>query len=186
MNIKTSVSDPIRIDELPILNGGLGMSFCAGKKDVGDFSGIVWERDLETDALAIANWGATTWLNLMEDSDIKRVSLDPMIFKNTIENLGIKYLHFPIVDAGVPTEADEKRWQEEISPFVLNELTQGKKVFVHCKGGLGRTGIIAARILFDADVLNDADEIMRIVRTARSGAIENRIQEEWIRKFAGK
>jgi|GEM_PF-3840070 len=127
MNIRTSVLDPIRIDELPILNGRLGMSFCAGKKDVGYYSRHVWERDLETDALAIANWGATTWLNLMKESDIKAVSLDPMIFKNTIENLAIKYLHFPIVDAGVPTEADEKRWQEEISPFVLNELTKGKK-----------------------------------------------------------
>ncbi len=179
MDIRTSVSHPIYIDELPILKGWLGMSFCAGKKDVGDFSGIVWERDLEIDALAIANWGATTWLNLMEESDIKNVSLDPMFFKNTVENLGIKYLHFPIVDAGVPTQADEKRWQEEISPFVLNELTQGKKVFVHCRGGLGRTGIIAARILFDARVLNDADEIMETVRAARSGAIENTIQVEW-------
>jgi protein-tyrosine phosphatase len=121
----------------------------------------------------------------MEESDIKAVSLDPLIFKNTIENLGIRYLHFPIVDAGVPTEADEKRWQEEISPFLLSELTKGKKVFVHCRGGLGRTGIIAARILIDAGVSNDTDEIMRIVRTARSNAIENTIQEEWIRKFAG-
>lgn len=186
MDIKTSISDPILIDELRILNGWLGMSFCAGKKDVGFFSRVVWERDLETDVLAIANWGARTWLNLMEESDIKVVSLDPMIFKNTIENLAIKYLHFPIVDAGVPTEADEKHWQEEISPSVLSELTQGKKVFVHCRGGLGRTGIIAARILFDAGVLSDADEIMKTVRAARNSAIENSIQEGWIRKFAGQ
>jgi ADP-ribosyl-[dinitrogen reductase] hydrolase len=185
MNIRTSVSHPVRIDELHILNGWLGMSFCAGKKDVGYFSRQIWDRDLETDALAIANWGATTWLNLMEESDIKEVSLDPLIFKNTIENFGIRYLHFPIVDAGVPTEADEKRWQEEISPLVLSELTQGKKVFIHCRGGLGRTGIIAARILSDAGVSSDADEIMETVRAARSGAIENTIQEEWIRKFAG-
>jgi hypothetical protein len=32
MSIRTSVSHPIRIDELSILNGWLGMSFCAGKK----------------------------------------------------------------------------------------------------------------------------------------------------------
>jgi len=183
MNIRTSVSHPIRIDELSILNGGLGMSFCAGKKDVGYFSGHVWEPDLETDALAIANWGAGTWLNLMEESDMKAVSLDPLIFKNTIENLGIKYLHFPIVDASTPTETDEKRWQEEINPFVLSELKLGKKVFVHCRGGLGRTGIIAARILFDAGVSNDADEIMKIVRNTRNGAIENKIQENWIREI---
>jgi hypothetical protein len=57
MNIRTSLSHPIRIDELSILNGWLGMSFCAGKKDVGYFSGHVWERDLDADVLAIANWG---------------------------------------------------------------------------------------------------------------------------------
>jgi ADP-ribosyl-[dinitrogen reductase] hydrolase len=183
MNIRTSVSHPIRIDELSILNGWLGMSFCAGKKDVGHFSGHVWERDLDADVIAIANWGATTWLNLMEESDIKAVSLEPLILKNTVENFGMKYIHFPIVDASTPTETDEKRWQEEISPFVLSELKLGKKVFVHCRGGLGRTGVIAARILIDAGVSNDANEIMRIVRTARSDAIENRIQEEWIREI---
>lgn len=174
MYIRTSISHPIRIDELPVLNGWLGMSFCPGKRDVGYFSGHCWERDLEIDALAIANWGTGTWLNLMEESDIKAVSLAPLIFKNTIENLAIKYLHFPV---------DEKRWQEEISPFVLNELTQGKKVFVHCRGGLGRTGIIATRILFDAGISNDADEIMKIVRNTRNGAIENKIQENWIREI---
>jgi hypothetical protein len=44
--------------------------------------------------LAIANWGATTWLNLMEESDIKEVSLNPFILKSTVEKSGMKYIHF--------------------------------------------------------------------------------------------
>jgi ADP-ribosyl-[dinitrogen reductase] hydrolase len=185
MNIRTSVSHPLRIDELPILNGWLGMSFCAGKKDVGYFSGHIWERDLDMDILHIVNWGATTWLNLMEESDIKAVSLSPSELQNKVEQAGIKYIHFPIVDASIPNATDELLWQKELSPFLLNELTLGKRLFIHCRGGLGRTGIIAARLLFDANVSHNAEEIMKMVRTARTGAIENAIQEEWIRSFTG-
>ena len=70
------------------------------------------------------NWGATIWLNLMEESDIKAVSLNPSILQTRVKKSGMKYIHFPIVDASIPKVTDEQRWQEEISPVVLNCCTK--------------------------------------------------------------
>jgi ADP-ribosyl-[dinitrogen reductase] hydrolase len=185
-NARTSTTHPIRIDELQVLNGCLGLSFCPGKKDVGQLTGHVWDRDLNADILKIVEWGANIWINLMEDWDIKEVDLNPSFFKEKIESFDIQYIHFPIVDGGIPNFADEELWCKEISPFLLTQLNLGKKIFVHCRGGLGRTGIIASRILFDAQVSSDAKEIMIMVRATRSNAIENITQENWIRDFCSK
>jgi protein-tyrosine phosphatase len=59
-----------------------------------------------------------------------------------------------------------------------------KKVLVHCVGGLGRTGLIAAVYLRKYAGL-DGDEAMRRVRAARSPrAIENTDQENFVKTWS--
>lgn len=182
---KTSYSSPIQIKELPVLNGVLGLSLCPGKKDVG-WSGSIWSRDLDIDAQAIKDWGASIWLNLMEECDIKDVELTADMFRNKTAELGIDYIHFPIVDQKIPTPETEKLWVEQISPMLIDKLAHGKKIFIHCRGGLGRTGIIAARLLFDSgsNVPATGNDLIEVVRNARSPrAIETEVQEDWVRNF---
>jgi hypothetical protein len=42
---RTSISHPIRVDELPLSNGMLGLTFCPGKKG-SSLSGAPWDRDI--------------------------------------------------------------------------------------------------------------------------------------------
>jgi protein-tyrosine phosphatase len=182
---KTSYSSPIQIKELPVLDGVLGMSLCPGKKDVG-WSGSIWCRDLDIDAQAIKNWGASVWLNLMEECDIEDVELTADMFRNKTAELGIDYIHFPIVDQEAPTLEIEKLWIEQINPVLIKKLANGEKIFIHCRGGLGRTGIIAARLLFDSgvNVPPTAEDLIAVVRKARSpNAIETDVQENWVAAF---
>ena len=51
---------------------------------------------------------------------------------------------------------------------------------MHCMGGLGRTGTIAARLLVEFGV--DPEKAIREIRMARQGSIETRDQEEYVRK----
>ncbi|MGH7084161.1 MAG: hypothetical protein ACREFN_04140 [Acetobacteraceae bacterium] len=51
-------------------------------------------------------------------------------------------------------------------------------MFVHCKGGLGRTGTIAARLLIECG--RQPHEAMAIVRRARPRTIETPEQETWL------
>ena len=49
-------------------------------------------------------------------------------------------------------------------------LRSGGDVLVHCKGGLGRAGMIAARLLVELGMA--PEQAIREVRRARKGAIE--------------
>jgi hypothetical protein len=50
----------------------------------------------------------------------------------------LKTRRMPIRDCDIPTEAHMK----DILDFVDAEISQGKIVFVHCLGGIGRTGTV--------------------------------------------
>jgi len=50
---------------------------------------------------------------------------------------------------------------------------------VHCRGGLGRSGMIAARMLVELGT--PADEAIARVRSARPGAVETSEQVAYVR-----
>ena len=61
-------------------------------------------------------------------------------------------------------------------------LAEGRRVAVHCGGGLGRTGTLLACYLVARDA--SADDAIARVRELRPGSIETRAQIEAIRAFA--
>lgn len=72
-----------------------------------------------------------------------------------VENLGeevarreMVWFHLPIVDVSTPTAEFEKRWSE-VRAQLLGMIRDGQNVLVHCRGGLGRAGMIAARLLIE-------------------------------------
>ena len=68
--IKTSISHPLRIDEVKITNGtgSIGMTLCPGKKIKSAISGV-WDRNLDIDLKAIQAWDARALVNLMEEHE---------------------------------------------------------------------------------------------------------------------
>jgi ADP-ribosyl-[dinitrogen reductase] hydrolase len=84
----------------------------------------------------------------------------------------------PIVDVSVPDRAFERRWKTE-SPRIRALLAGGKRVLVHCRGGIGRAGTIAACLLVEFGM--DPDRAIDEVRRVRRGAIETPNQERYVR-----
>jgi len=70
----------------------------------------------------------------------------------------------------------------DLVAWIRERLRGGDNVVVHCRGGLGRTGTIAACVLVARGV--EPDEAMRLVRASRPGAIESEAQERFVRTFA--
>lgn len=181
--IRTSVTHPLIVNDINLgcytnYKGVIGMSFCPGKQHLSGFGNYAWDRDLIADMAVIDHWGADIWLNLMEDNDLEAVGFEPDVFCQSIENEGFEYLHFPIVDGFIPDQASNSIWNEQLSPYLVKNLKEGKKVFIHCRGGLGRTGLIAAKLLVNFGV--SPQDAINITRKARKGAIENSIQEQWV------
>jgi ADP-ribosyl-[dinitrogen reductase] hydrolase len=102
--------------------------------------------------------------------------------ENTAQRVpdGIDYIRLPIPDFGVPDQQWESNWQSA-GPVLQEHLRRGRAVLLHCKGGLGRTGLVAARILIELGFT--ADTAIITVRAARTGAIETRAQEQYIKNL---
>jgi ADP-ribosylglycohydrolase len=91
-----------------------------------------------------------------------------------VEHLGLEWHHLPIDDTDVPDAGFERAWVYS-GLRLRRHLLAGSKVLLHCLGGLGRSGTIAARLLVELGTTPDA--AIRAVRVARAGAIETPAQE---------
>ena len=175
---RTSLTHPLQIAEVraSATHGRIGITFCPGKHDRAAATGA-WARDLAIDLDAIAAWGARLVLTLVEPAEL--VALKVPNLGQEVERRGMSWRHLPIVDYSVPDAAFEEAWLVDGSE-IRRFLRGGHDVVVHCKGGLGRAGMIAGRLLVELGM--PPDDAIRMVRRARQGAIETPSQLEVIRR----
>ncbi len=171
---KTSVTDPLWIGVVkPDLSPGrIGIRLCTGKKDAGGG----WDRDLDLDLDIVQRWGATTVVTLLEDSELR--SLEVTALGDAVRRRQMDWIHLPIKDVSVPNATFEREW-EVIGEGLRARLRSGFDILVHCRGGLGRGGLVAARLLIELG--SKSDDAIEQVRRARPGAIETREQENYVK-----
>ena len=86
----------------------------------------------------------------------------------------------PIVDLKTPDHKFIDKWQTT-TVLLKNDLIDGKNIVLHCMGGKGRSGTIAAILLIEFGE-NNKDAIKK-VREKRKGAIETKEQEDFILSY---
>lgn len=171
--MRTSASHPLEIAAVrprPGM-GHVGITFCPGKHQRRAATGG-WARDLALDLDAIAAWGAVAVVSLIEDHELRTLQVPAL--GTEVAARGMDWLHLPIVDVSVPGAAFEAAWAQA-GEGLRARLRSGFSVLLHCKGGLGRAGTVAARLLFELGVA--PSEAIAQVRAARPGSIETREQE---------
>jgi ADP-ribosyl-[dinitrogen reductase] hydrolase len=174
--VRTSETDPLKIDELMCDSGGvIGMTFCPGKCGASGY-GDVWSRDLECDLGAIRAWRPDAVVTLMEAHEFEPLGVAklPEAFAEEFEG----WFHLPIRDVDIPDQRFERLWVYA-GHMLRGILQRGGRVLVHCRGGLGRTGLVAARLLVELGL--NADQAIAKVRRARPRTIETRAQEAYVR-----
>ncbi|MDD2893861.1 MAG: cyclin-dependent kinase inhibitor 3 family protein [Halothiobacillaceae bacterium] len=176
--IRTSHTHPLQIAEVRASpsHGRIGITFCPGKHDRFAHTGA-WERDLGIDLDTIAAWGAKLVLTLVEPAEL--VSLKVPQLGHEIHSRGMHWCHLPIADFSVPTKKFEAEWLTQ-GEAIRARLRNGEDVLVHCKGGLGRAGMMAARLLVELGMEPEAS--IHAVRHARKGAIETSAQLALVRR----
>lgn len=140
-----------------------------------DGQGRVWSRDLETDLLALKNWGAEAVICLLEPEELTLMGV--IDYAPALRNHELTLFHLPIKDMSTPGQAFEDAWARHAEE--LNRLLSvSSHIVVHCAAGLGRTGMFCAEILVRKGC--SAEVAIQIVRNVRPGAIETRNQERYL------
>ena len=118
-------------------------------------------------------------ISLVEDIEFKKM-YNKKLFVNEIYNNNLHWFHLPIVDLKSPNHKFLDKWQTT-KPLLKNELINGNNIVIHCMGGKGRSGTIAAILLIEFGDFNK--EAIKIVREKRKGAIETKEQEDFILSY---
>jgi len=178
--VKTSETSPIYVDFLEPgdtgLSGRIGLTIAPGKND-----GLYrWGRDLDADLQRLRDeYRCDLLVSLMEAHEYVFLGIADLF--DRARALGIDTVHFPIVDVDAP-KPDEMPVFSKLVEQILTTARAGKTVVIHCRGGLGRSGTVAAACLV-ALGHQPADAIER-VRSARPGAVESSTQERWVHSYS--
>jgi protein-tyrosine phosphatase len=176
----TSESHPIRVDFLPDhverLPGRLGMTIAPGKCNVGMHA--LWQRDLQQDVLHLRqHYGVDLLITLLQAPELHQLQIADLF--EQVQTYGMQTHWFPIRDFGTPASMSGLI---ELIQTVLSALHQTKTVVIHCKAGLGRTGLVTASCLVALGY--SPIEAFAQVRLARPGSVETVEQEEYVMAFA--
>ena len=132
------------------------------------------------DLAAIRAWGADRLITLIEPWEFEELRIQSLPERAAAH--GLIWHGLPIVDGAAPDARLLCQW-ERLGPLMARELLAGRKVVVHCKGGLGRAGTVASMLLLDTRTAKDGREAIGMVRQVRPGAIETLVQEMFIRDW---
>ena len=171
-------NSPLQISEIHIGNklGKIGISSCPGLKEKTNFISAK-NRDLNSDIDTISSWNPRVALTLMEQQELEEWGIKEL--GNAITNQNIDWYHMPIQDMSIPDPNFEAEWVT-VGSIIQSTLRDGNNVYMHCRGGLGRSGTVAARILVELGW--SSDQAIAKVREIRPGSIETKAQEDIVRR----
>ena len=98
--------------------------------------------DLPDEMRALRQMGANVLVCLLTSDEMNELDLtnEP----EAAQSAGLTYLSLPIPDACVPNNANAFR---ALTDTVVAQVRSGRGVVIHCRGGIGRSSIVAACVL---------------------------------------
>lgn len=98
--------------------------------------------------------------------------------REVCRSLGLDYTNVPVPDRGLPTF----KAAGSIASSIQIDLHAGRSVAVHCRAGIGRSGLVCCCALINLGIL--ADNALERVSTARGINVpDTEEQREFVRAF---
>ena len=114
-------------------------------------------------------------LTLVESYEFARLGVPE--FATEIGRTRLVWYHMAIPDMSTPGKTFDQAWSRD-GARIFRTLRGGERLLVHCAGGFGRSGMVAAKLL--AALGAPADQAVDTVRRARPGAIETDGQLDYV------
>ena len=133
---------------------------------------------LEDEVEAWKEIGIDTVVSLLTQSEAVELSLTKE--SDLVRRSGLTFINFPIADYSVPQSQGATR---QLVDELRDQLSQGNKVGIHCRQGIGRSSLVAACILVTLGE-NSGDAFSQI-ESARGVSVPDTIeQKKWVASFA--
>lgn len=131
---------------------------------------------IEDEFSGIANRGINRIVSLLEKHEAFEVGLEAE--QELAEKYEMEYISYPILDRGLPTSI---KGYLEFTKRLYHEAAGGLHTVVHCRAGIGRTGIIAAGVLLHCGF--EPEDAFQCVSKKRGAVVpDTQEQIEWVVK----
>lgn len=126
-----------------------GDSYWASEGEVlaGPYPGAATSEEAQEKLAALLDFGITFFVDLTEENEGPPLApYAPMLWEVAADtHRAAHYARLPIRDLGVPLE-----WQMRATLATIDQAVQaGEVVYVHCWGGVGRTGTVGGCLLVE-------------------------------------
>ena len=162
------MNHPYDLLSIPGIKGKLIFTPCPGTKN----------SSLADSLATLKQAGASAVISLMPASELAANGAEDIGKQCQVQDMA--WFHLPVADEQVPLEDFGQGWKA-CKQSILERLNAGQDIAIHCKGGSGRTGLIAARIMIEAGIPR-ADAIA-LVQALRPKAIQHPAHINWITQF---
>jgi protein-tyrosine phosphatase len=132
------------------------------------------DGDYGQDLEHIREWAPAFVVTLVTRAELMEAGAEHL--GTHLQERGARWVHLPIEDYGVPDARLQKEWLEA-SKLLRTALRGGGRVLVHCKGGCGRSGMMALRLMIEAG--EAPEEALARLRAVRPCAVETQAQMDW-------
>lgn len=135
----------------------------------------------DADMVHIHDWQPGLVISLTSDAEMASVGAETL--GADLRAMGCRWVHMPIQDFGTPDMAFLAEWSS-VSDDACRALAGGGRVLVHCRGGCGRSGMIALRLMLELGETPEA--ALARLRALRPCAVETGAQLIWANEGQSK
>ena len=133
---------------------------------------------LEGDVAAWQRLGVDIVVSLLMPDESDALGLDSE--RSICEVAGIEFLSFPIVDRNVPSSTSNF---SVLLEQLHTHLQDGKNIVIHCRQGIGRSGLVAIALLMH-DGRKPLEAIQLVTKARGLPVPETQEQLAWIHAFS--
>ena len=156
------------LDDELIEKEAIGLTILPGRKD--------YSRSIDEDLKQLKEYKINTVVPLITDDEFSHFGVGELIEK--YEEYGFNIRRLSIMDQLVSSEEEMIDLIHDLDAL----LKDGEKILLHCVGGLGRSGLVAASLL-KYKGKNSQDALLSVRKVRGPRAIESKIQEEFVQKI---
>ena len=120
--------------------------------------------------------GASTLVTLLSNEELDQLGVSDL--GTVATDLGLHWAQLPIEDDCAPEAPFEQAFTIQ-GDALLQRLTAGETLVIHCRGGTGRTGLMAAILLLNAGM--DGAEVRSRIQSVRPKALTIETQLAWLK-----